>query len=78
MQEIIHFLDDIFGTGSNGEKHLKYLEEVFKRLNLKTYIFVSKIKYLGQFVDGKCLHKDLEKVKAIVEAPRPKKKSNHL
>lgn len=75
----INFMDDIVITGKNSQEHLKNLETVFERLdkagfklNLsKCKFFESQIRYLGHIIDKKGLHKDPDKIKAIVNAPRP-------
>ncbi|XP_039311136.1 uncharacterized protein LOC105203193 [Solenopsis invicta] len=67
-------------TGANKEEHLKNLREVFKRLseagfkvNLKKSVFFQpEIKYLGHVINKEGLHKDPEKVAAMLEAPKPK------
>ncbi|XP_046408462.1 uncharacterized protein LOC124172976 [Ischnura elegans] len=54
---VINFLDDIVVTG-------KSREEPFNNLNIR------EIKYLGHVIDKEGLHKDPDKVRAMVEVPR--------
>lgn len=78
-QGATNFLDDIIITGKNCEEHLKNLKDVFRRLhdagfklNLKKCEFFKPvIRYLGHIIDKDGLHKDPEKVMAIIKAPRP-------
>ncbi|XP_039314523.1 uncharacterized protein K02A2.6-like [Solenopsis invicta] len=80
VKNVINFIDDIVVTGANKEEHLKNLREVFKRLseagfkiNLKKSVFFQpEIKYLGHVINKEGLHKDPEKVAAMLEAPKPK------
>lgn len=76
----VNFLDDIVVTGDTEEEHLRNLEEVLKRLkeagfklNLKKCQFFEKsISYLGHIIDKDGLRKDENKVKAMIETPKPK------
>lgn len=76
---VINFMDDIVVTGRNREEHLKNLREVLERLyragfrlNLKKCkFFQPQIKYLGHIINNEGLHKDPEKIRAIVECPCP-------
>lgn len=73
------FFDDILVTGCTIKEHLKNLESVFSKLNAagfkvnleKSAFFQEKVKYLGHIIDANGLHKDIEKVKAIIDAPQP-------
>lgn len=66
-------------TGASQQKHLDNLKAVFDRLleagfrlNLdKCVFFQEKVKYLGHVIDKNGLHKDDDKVSAILNAPRP-------
>lgn len=76
----INLMDDILITGRNKAEHLKNLNEVFKRLSDagftlradKCEFFKEKVKYLGYIIDKNGLHKDPQKVEAILNAPKPK------
>ncbi|XP_060085398.1 uncharacterized protein K02A2.6-like [Ylistrum balloti] len=72
-------LDDMIITGRNDSEHLQNLNTVLERLskhglraNLeKCQFFQDKINYCGHEIDEKGLHKSADKVKAVVDAPRP-------
>lgn len=76
---VINFLDDIVVTGRNREEHLTNLELVFDKLskagfklNLKKcQFFETDIKYLGHIINKDGLHKDPDKIKAVMECQRP-------
>lgn len=76
---VIVFFDDILVTGKTIEEHIRNLENVFKKLAAAGFIlnlgkcnfFQQKVKYLGHVIDADGLHKDEDKVKAIVNAPAP-------
>lgn len=78
-QDAANFLDDIIVTGKNQKEHLGNLREVLRRLrdagfklNLKKCdFFKPAIKYLRHIIDKSGLHKDPDKVIAIIKAPRP-------
>lgn len=73
------FYDDILVTGKTVEEHMENLRQVFTklleaglRLNLnKCVFFQGKIKYLGHVIDKNGLHKDEDKIQAILGAPAP-------
>lgn len=75
------YLDDIAVKGLNEQNHLTSLRETFKalrqagvRLKREKCLFAKpEIKYLGHIFNGAGLSPDPEKVKAILEAPRPQK-----
>ena len=72
-------LDDMIITGKDDAEHLANLEEVLRRLQLhglgakkaKCEFFKEKIIYCGHDIDKDGLHKSAEKVKAVLNAPRP-------
>lgn len=73
------YLDDVVVVTQTFEQHLSVLEEVFRRLR-DANITVSwekcqfcrpEMKYLGYVVDKNGLHVDPDKVKAMLELPRP-------
>lgn len=78
--KVFCYLDDLIVLGSNFEDHIEVLQEVHRRLldaNLtvnfeKCQFFRKSLKYLGFVVDGSGLRTDPDKVKAMVECPRPK------
>lgn len=73
------YLDDIVLVTQTFEEHLRLLEEVFRRLrdaNItvsweKCQLCRAELKYLGYVVDRNGLHVDADKVKAMIEIPRP-------
>lgn len=73
------FYDAIIVTGNTTEQHMNHLRMVFSRLwdagfrqnRKKCEFFREKIRYLGFIIDKHGLHKDPEKILAIVDAPRP-------
>ena len=66
-------------TGRDDEEHLANLEEVLRRLQhhelrvnkAKCEFFKEKITYCGPDIDSNGLHKSVEKVEAVLKAPRP-------
>lgn len=74
------YLDDVVVVTQTFEKHLSVLNEVLKRL-YEANITVSwekcqfcrpEMRYLGYVVDARGLHVDGDKVKAMLELPKPK------
>ena len=73
------YQDDILITGRNDQEHLRNLERVLQILEenglkvkeSKCDFFKSSIHYLGHVIDGQGLHTSKEKVRAVVDAPRP-------
>ena len=71
------FLDDILVTGNDDTHHLENLKAVLsclEQLGLrvqkeKCKFFRSSLEYLGHIIDSKGLHKALDKVHAILDAP---------
>ena len=74
------YIDDILITGETESDHLKFLEEVLKRLakaglrakKHKCKFMAPSVTYLGHVIDAKGLHPLPEKVQAIQQAPTPK------
>ena len=75
--------DDIRVVGTSEEEHDERLNEVMKKLQEsgltldydKCQIGVSSMEYLGNVLTDKGLQVSDDKVKAIVQAPRPKDQS---
>lgn len=75
----VNYLDDIVVTGSTRAEHIKNLIAVLDRLEKngftlrkeKCELFKESISYLGYIIDKKGLRGDPEKLKAILDAPRP-------
>ncbi|XP_066598829.1 uncharacterized protein [Prorops nasuta] len=79
IEGVIPYLDNIFCTGENEEKHLKTLNIVCKRIeeygfkvNInKCDFFKEKLDILGFVINKDGLHNSETKVRAIIEAPIP-------
>ncbi|XP_062703853.1 uncharacterized protein K02A2.6-like [Aedes albopictus] len=74
----VNFLDDVLVIGATIEEHLNNLSRVLEklwdagfRLNKEKCEFKQRLKFLGHIVDGDGLHKDQEKVRAIMDVARP-------
>ncbi|GBM08967.1 Retrovirus-related Pol polyprotein from transposon 297 [Araneus ventricosus] len=73
------YLDDIIIVGRTFEEHLNNLRKVFQRLqkanlklNLKKCRFFQKeVTYLGHVISAEGVKTDPEKIKAVVDWPRP-------
>jgi len=80
LNGLINFQDDVVITGETDEEHLSNLEKVFTRFSQaglrlklsKCKFFQCQIKYLGHIVDANGIQKDPDRIKAIVEVPKPK------
>lgn len=76
---IIFLLDDILITGANKDQHKHRLYTVLQRLDdagltvqmSKCEFFKDEISYLGHVIDRYGIRKSLDKVKAILQAPKP-------
>ena len=76
---VIVYLDDILITGPSDEEHLRALQQVLERLDKpglrirrdKCTFMSPSVIYLGHKIDAEGLHPVADKVKAIVDAPRP-------
>lgn len=79
-ENVAVFIDDIVVTGMTKQKHIDNLKNVLRKLEKagftinknKCEFFKKKINYLGFEIDENGLHKDENKVKAIVNMPIPK------
>lgn len=79
VESTVVLVDDILVTGKDNEQHLQNLKSVFERLQQagfklkkeKCVFLQPNVKYLGHIIDERGLHKDPEKVGAMLEAPRP-------
>uniref|UniRef100_A0A8C1M8Q9 ribonuclease H n=1 Tax=Cyprinus carpio TaxID=7962 RepID=A0A8C1M8Q9_CYPCA len=77
------YLNDLLITGKDDEDHLRNLNTTLQRLKEnglwvkkdKCEFFQPTIEYLGHVTDSTGLHTASSKVKAIVDAPSPKKVS---
>ncbi|XP_026314449.1 LOW QUALITY PROTEIN: uncharacterized protein K02A2.6-like [Hyposmocoma kahamanoa] len=80
LEGVLCFLDDILISGRNRIEHLEKLKKVLQILldagltlrKEKCEFFKNEITYLGYVIDRNGIRKSSDKVKAIVEAPRPK------
>ena len=79
MDGVVAYIDDVLVTGKNNEEHLKNLEKVIEKLaeagltvkKEKCEFFKDEINYLGHKISKEGLKKSDDKVKAILNAPRP-------
>jgi len=73
------YLDDILITGRTAAEHMKNLENVLARLKKfglranrdKCKFFQTSVSYLGYVLDKNGLNKAPDKIRAVVQAPRP-------
>lgn len=73
------YIDDIMVTGKTDEEHMRNLESVLRRLSekgvkvkpAKCEFFKYKLQYLGHIVSAEGVQPADDKIKAIVQAPRP-------
>ena len=73
------YMDDIIITGANDEEHLANLDKVLRRLNEaglvlkegKCKFMADSVEYLGFVIDRNGRHISRDKVKAVLEMPRP-------
>ena len=77
---LICYLDDILITGKSNAQHMANLETVLKqlkehevRLNKdKCQCFEDAVEYVGHRADAQGVHTSTKKLKAILEAPKPR------
>ena len=80
MPGVACMMDDVGVVGRTKQEHDERLERVLKKLssegvtlNLEKCAFgCSSMKYLGHIVDSKGIRADPDKIKAVMELPRPK------
>ena len=73
------YLDDILITGKTDQEHLNNLSAVLQRLSAagmklkpeKCFFMLQEVEYLGHTISAKGIQPTSQKVRAIVEAPRP-------
>ncbi|UYV72403.1 K02A2.6-like [Cordylochernes scorpioides] len=73
------YLDDILITGESEADHLRNLEAVLNRLNNyglkanreKCNFFQESLEYCGHVIDKMGLHKTNDKIRAVLDAPKP-------
>ena len=79
IPKVCVYIDDILVTGASEEEHLGNLNEVLTRLETagmrlkrhKCAFLLPEVEYLGQKITPHGLQPTAEKVRAIVDAPRP-------
>lgn len=80
ISNICIYIDDILVTGPSEEEHLKTLDLVMTKLEesgiklklKKCKFLLETVEYLGHQISAKGVSPTQEKIKAILEAPRPK------
>ena len=80
MSGVIFYLDDILVSGRTEEEHLDNLWKVLQKLQehgirakkAKCTFLKTSVQYLGHVIDADSLHATDDKVKAIINAPRPR------
>lgn len=73
------YQDDLLVSGTTKEEHdgrLLKLLQILQRRNVrinaeKSLIGVRHLKYLGYVIDGQGIHADKDRIRALMEAPRP-------
>lgn len=84
IQGVSVYLDDIIVSGNNVKEHAQRLDEVLSRLSEKGLRLkqekcrfgISSVEFLGHKIDAQGVHTTEEKVKAILEAPKPTDKTS--
>lgn len=79
MEGVEVFLDDVLVAAPTPQLHWRRVEAVLQRLQdaglmlqkSKCSFFQKQVEYLGYVIDGDGIHKNPEKVKAILEAKAP-------
>lgn len=79
LKGVIVFIDDIACTGSSRSEHIDNLKALLSRLRdvglriqlSKCAFMQDSLTYVGFVIDKNGLHPDENKIKAIVEAPKP-------
>ena len=79
-QNAIVYIDDVLCFSNNYEEHIEHLSAIFDRLrsaNLKLnpkkcYFAREEVTYLGHTISSEGIRVDQEKVKAVLDFPRPK------
>ena len=80
IPQVISYIDDILVTGKTENEHLSNLEEALKHLlehgvglkKEKCQFLQDSVEYLGHHIDVQGVHTSEKKLKAIVEAPKPR------
>ena len=77
---VVCYLDDIIVTGKTDQEHTTNLQKALERLKAagfhlkreKCKFFQSQVQYLGHIIDKESIRPVPEKIKAIVDMPKPK------
>ena len=80
IPQVICYIDDILVTGKTEADHLQNLEEVLKRLQEhgvrlkkeKCSFLQDSVEYLGHCINAHGVHTSEKKLKAILDAPKPR------
>jgi len=76
---VVCYLDDIIVTGKTDQEHIANLQKALERLRAegfhlkreKCQFFQSQVQYLGHIIDKDGIRPVPEKIKAIVDMPKP-------
>ena len=76
---LVAYIDDLNVYSDNEQEHLQHLELVFQCIEIanlklnpeKCHFFKDHLKFLGYIVTKEGIHTDPEKIKKIVDYPRP-------
>lgn len=75
-----NYIDDLLIASANFDEHLQHIQAVCEKLrkanmtiNLEKTSFVKEVKFLGHILTPEGIQKDEEKVKAIMDFPKPTK-----
>jgi hypothetical protein len=78
------YIDDIIIYSKTIDEHLEHIKEVFKRLKevgfhlklRKCEFFMEQMEFLGHTIDREGIRPNKDKIKAILDMPVPKTKTN--
>ena len=78
-EELLVYMDDVIVFSSDEQQHVDRLGRMLSRLHeaglkikpSKTFMFQTRVKYLGHIVDEQGIHTDPDKIEAIVKIDSP-------
>jgi hypothetical protein len=79
-----YYIDNIIIYSKTIDEHLEHIKEVFKRLKevelhlklRKCEFFMEQMEFLGHTIDREGIRPNKDKIKAILDMPVPKTKTN--